>query len=800
MSSIFERWGRVAEMNYLSRFWMHRLNLVFASILVVFSGANANTQTHVRLPATWGKFTQAVDQSHLNASLNAKDMVVVKGPHFVGVGSDGVAGTADDKRVRFFGINVAHEPAFPTPVQARETAATLRSLGFNAVRLHHLDTLPSADPNVFRSTLTTGPYPTFHEGAMSRLKGFINVLKQDGIYINLNLMVGYRFRPKEDNVPALDEKAEALEFGSPVYIFHPRLIELQVRHAQELIKRLGVGNSAALAQVEIINESSLAAAWIRWDPKHWERHIRGPYEDELNRQWKEWVLAKYLTEDRACKEWGGCTSGKVKLVTPSEAEIIQQSGRSSLLARIQEKAESVVGHASQELGISNPLRRKDSHIHQRLLDFMAFLVATDQKFLNQMRTVVRKATRQDMPVTGTQMSFGAGLAMLSHAGMDYVDEHFYSDELEFPAEAWAPYNWRIRNQSVSGSDLPRLLNVALYRDHSRPFVVSEFSQAFPNRLGPEMTPIMAAMALQQDWDGLYLFDYVDGDPAQSHINSFNLQGDWARTSLVVAAARMFRTDSLPRLERSFTYPFSPEIVYRSVALRRRPDSWTLHLQHDLQHNPHTALHSRVGYGHSKLSPSQGLGAMLHQPMDKHVTFSAPNVSGIFGEVSTSQRIRAGEMWVEFAKTNPTENITLMAHSLDNQSLVNSRHILLANPGYVTGTQPGSLPPRPQKLIPYDSGSGWWTLEPAPPHSKQPSSPRRGLAPLWMERKSVKVGLNQISAKLTVFPLGPQGERMPALPANAVVKTANGYEITLNASSQDTALWFELIGDNGGRQP
>jgi hypothetical protein len=92
----------------------------------------------------------------------------------------------------------------------------------------------------FRSSLTTDPYPTLHSGAMERLKKFIAELRQQGIYINLNLMVGYAFRPTIDGVPALDDKGTAPAYGSPVHVFFPKMVDLQALHAQRLIAALGV--------------------------------------------------------------------------------------------------------------------------------------------------------------------------------------------------------------------------------------------------------------------------------------------------------------------------------------------------------------------------------------------------------------------------------------------------------------------------------------------------------------------------------------------------------------------------------
>jgi len=97
----------------------------------------------------------AVDFSALNHPLGAADRVFVRDGHFYIVGADLKPGSADDRRVRFFGMNLAFGANFPTEVDAPRIARRLRRLGVNLVRLHHMDSNPDRDPANANSTLTT---------------------------------------------------------------------------------------------------------------------------------------------------------------------------------------------------------------------------------------------------------------------------------------------------------------------------------------------------------------------------------------------------------------------------------------------------------------------------------------------------------------------------------------------------------------------------------------------------------------------------------------------------------------------
>jgi hypothetical protein len=61
---------------------------------------------------------------------------------------------------------------------------------------------PSSNPSNAGSTLLDGPYPAFNETALQRLRDFLAALSAEGVYANLNLHVGYTFRPAMDGVPS----------------------------------------------------------------------------------------------------------------------------------------------------------------------------------------------------------------------------------------------------------------------------------------------------------------------------------------------------------------------------------------------------------------------------------------------------------------------------------------------------------------------------------------------------------------------------------------------------------------------
>jgi hypothetical protein len=244
----------------------------------------------------------APDFSSLNRPLTPADRVFVRDGHFFTIGPDLAPNTVDDARIRFFGVNLAFGANFPTRADAPRIARRLRRLGVNLVRFHHMDTTvdPSGSPSNANGILLDGPYPTFNEISVERLRDFLTALAAEGIYANVNLHVGYLFRPSVDQVPALPGQAMPTQ-SKPLHIFHPRMVELQRQFTEQLLRKLRLRDDPALAMVEVNNESSLMQAW-QWgqlDPV-----LRGEYRDALGSQWNRWLGMKYGNTSALATAWG----------------------------------------------------------------------------------------------------------------------------------------------------------------------------------------------------------------------------------------------------------------------------------------------------------------------------------------------------------------------------------------------------------------------------------------------------------------------------------------------------------------
>jgi hypothetical protein len=232
----------------------------------------------------------APDFSFLNHPLTQEDKITVRDGKFV---------NALGQPVRFFGVNLAFSANFPTPQDAPRIAKRLRRLGINLVRLHHLDTQPDSNPANAASILTTGPYPTINPFAAERLRAFLDAMRAEGVYVNLNLKVGYEFRPAVDRVPAYSGTFP--NQSKPLHIFEPRMVALQQEFTRKLIDSLKLQDDPVLAMVEINNESSLLYSFQtnQFDPA-----VTGLYRDEITSQWNRFLRSRYESTESLREKWG----------------------------------------------------------------------------------------------------------------------------------------------------------------------------------------------------------------------------------------------------------------------------------------------------------------------------------------------------------------------------------------------------------------------------------------------------------------------------------------------------------------
>ncbi|MFH1265199.1 MAG: cellulase family glycosylhydrolase, partial [Planctomycetota bacterium] len=195
--------------------------------------------------------------------------------------------------IRFWATNLCFEACFPDREQADRLAARLARLGFNCVRMHHMDS---------RSIWGESPDKlTIDPEKLDRLDYLIHQLKQNGIYTNINLHVS-RWFGEAEGFAGRDQRPD---YDKGLDNFEPRMIELQKKYARDLLTHVNPYTKTAYTQepavafVEISNEDALFTVW-GWGQID---RLPDPYATTFRELWNEWLRKKYGDTEKLRKAW-----------------------------------------------------------------------------------------------------------------------------------------------------------------------------------------------------------------------------------------------------------------------------------------------------------------------------------------------------------------------------------------------------------------------------------------------------------------------------------------------------------------
>ena len=183
--------------------------------------------------------------------------------------------------------------------------------------------------------------------------------------------------------------------------------------------------------------------------------------------------------------------------------------------------------------------------------FERFLTETYEKRYAQMKRFVRDLGVK-CPLSDQNMGSTPKLSTM-RAMYDYVDNHGYSSHPRFPVNSWKlPSILQQRTAIVTGP-VPGSLTVS--RLYGKPFTITEFDYAKPNRFRAEGPALIGAYAGLQGWDALFQFAYSHGlenyqrnDRANNH---FDLSTDVVKSLAHRIGVSLFSCGGIQPAKESF---------------------------------------------------------------------------------------------------------------------------------------------------------------------------------------------------------------------------------------------------------
>jgi len=265
--------------------------LILLACLLIFSAVRAD------VPAGWFPFVIADISPDSPLSCAAANAIPAGQDGFVRI-RDGRFVDGKGQRLRLLGTNVTFANAFPDKAQAPLIAKRMAAIGFNVVRFHHMD-------NAFKPRGIWDPAfkDKTHLDAeqLDRLDWFIFQLKQNGLYVNLNLHVSRQLGPAE----GFPEDATLGNYNKGLDNFVAGMIQKQRDYARDLLThenpytKTQYVNEPCVAVVELNNENSLLG--FAFGRKLYD--LPEPYKTELTGYWLDYLKAKYKTSTALRKAW-----------------------------------------------------------------------------------------------------------------------------------------------------------------------------------------------------------------------------------------------------------------------------------------------------------------------------------------------------------------------------------------------------------------------------------------------------------------------------------------------------------------
>jgi Carbohydrate binding domain/Secretion system C-terminal sorting domain len=415
---------------------------------------------------------------------------------------------------------------------------------------------------------------------------------------------------------------------------------------------------------------------------------------------------------------------------------------------------------------------------QRIADLAEFYTGLQKDFMENMRSYLKNDLGVKAPITGTNALVGIQEGM-EHENMDYIDDHNYWDHPSFP-NGWSTNNWNINNQPQvkdpsGGAVLQAFSGVALA---NKPFTLSEYNHAFPNRFRAEMPHFIAAYGAFHGMDGVMFFDYSsDNNWGNDFIDGFfSIHRDPSVMSLFPSCAYAFRNGLIAESAQPFLVNYSKNDVYKSFE-KDNQGRWGKYVPYDLRLQLTRSLRAGT-YQHP-----QGFAAQLPFPIPSVNTFQTDTRE-------TNLNTQSGLL------TTQTPNFVAVTGFLNNNLNIN-----VGNLTVLSGDNFGSITwlSLNQKTL-AEADTSLLTISCRAQNANViwntnlTSSSSSGSAPTSEQALTVNLKMTLPYDNILLHTLSQTGQSLSSRRINAT--TPQVFEFTVNQNT-DKTLWYAIEGRKKG---
>ena len=283
----------VDSVNVSARISIGELCVVAYALATDPTGVAVGTDT-----SGWYRFSVADRVGVLPAALAVEGPAGARG--FVSQDPEGRLRYPDGSRARFWGTNLMVDTAFPEKSDADARAETLARMGFNLVRLHHVDKTGRGVVDADRGK--PGHDDVFDDVKLDRFDWFVSRLEAHGVHIWAEVATSREFSAA-DGV----KNPEAAPSGHKLYpMWEPDWEAAYMEWFSAFWGRKNpytkraYADDPAVVVLELANEHSLVIQWGFGLEALAPSHL-----SSLQSRWNAWLATRYPNDAAIVAAWGG---------------------------------------------------------------------------------------------------------------------------------------------------------------------------------------------------------------------------------------------------------------------------------------------------------------------------------------------------------------------------------------------------------------------------------------------------------------------------------------------------------------
>ncbi len=409
----------------------------------------------------------------------------------------------DGTRAKFLGFNIAARSNTPDHALAEKLAERFASMGVNIIRMHAADLPIGEEPRTWSSceeapllAYKKGTTREFNPEGLDRFDYFAAKLKEKGIYLHFDLIVGRRFLEGD----GLDYPGEYPQCVKCFGLFNNRLIELQKEYAEKFLSHvnpytgLAYKDDPAVAVMQINNEDSAIKGIDEVDAYPELK----PYKDEVERKFNHFLLMKYDNRENLKKAW----TWEDKCALGDDEDPAEHSVR------------MVRGSFYQPA--NDPEGAWDGEVSPaRYADYMEFGVWANRNFYRSFRDYLLSLGVK-IPIAASNLIAGAA-DVYGHIDGDFMENNTYFNHPILPCDGktfnvagpaeYVSANPLLMQQGIGcmATTLMSLGSISCVAD--KPFMITEWNEYGLHPFHSTAFVHTIAYACLNGWDGLILYNH-----------------------------------------------------------------------------------------------------------------------------------------------------------------------------------------------------------------------------------------------------------------------------------------------------